>query len=102
MGAKLVVLYPKPLDTAEFERKYLSEHMSLMRTLVGPGIATPTYRSFGLAGGEPPFYRMAEIHFPSREALVAYLQSEKRKIGQESSWKLSTGGTPTILLCEAD
>jgi uncharacterized protein (TIGR02118 family) len=102
MTAKLVVLYPKPLDPVEFEKKYHSEHMPLMRTLLGPDIPLPTYRTFSPPGVEPTVYRVAEIHFPDRDALWAYLQSEKRKVGQDSSWKLSTGGIPTVLLCSAD
>jgi uncharacterized protein (TIGR02118 family) len=102
MSAKLVVLYPKPIDPEEFEKKYHSEQMPLMRKLVGPDIPLPTYRTFAPPGLEPSFYRVAEIHFPDRVALMAYLQSDKRKVAQESSWKLSTGGTPTVLLCSAD
>jgi uncharacterized protein (TIGR02118 family) len=102
MTAKLIVLYPKPLDPDEFEEKYHSEHMPLMRKLVGPDIPLPTYRTFAPPGLEPSFYRVAEIHFPDRDALSAYLQSDRRKIGQESAWKLSTGGAPTVLLCSAD
>jgi len=102
MTAKLVVLYPKPLDPDEFEKGYHGEHMPLMRKLVGADIRLPTYRTFAPPGLEPSFYRVAEIHFPNRDTLMAYLQSDKRKIGQESSWKLSTGGVPTVLLCSAD
>jgi uncharacterized protein (TIGR02118 family) len=102
MPAKLVVLYPKPLDPDEFEKKYHSEHLPLMRKLLGPDIPLPTYRTFAPPGLELSFYRVAEIHFPDRDALLAYLQSEKRKVGKESSWKLSTGGNPTVLLCSAD
>jgi uncharacterized protein (TIGR02118 family) len=102
MPAKLVVLYPKPLDPDEFEKKYHTEHMPLMRRLVGPDIPLATYRTFAAPGDEPSFYRVAEIHFPDRDALLAYLQSDKRKIGQASSRKLSTGGTPMVLLCGAD
>lgn len=102
MPAKLVVLYPKPLDPDEFERKYHSEHMPLMRKLVGPDVPLPTYRTLAVPGLEPRFYRVAEIHFADRDALLGYLNSDKRKIGQDSSWRLSTGGTPTVLLCSAD
>jgi uncharacterized protein (TIGR02118 family) len=93
MSTKLVVLYPRPLDPDEFEKGYHDEHMPLMRKLVGAGIALPTYRTFAPPGIEPSFYRVAEIHFPNKDTLMAFLQSDNRKI---------TGGTPTVLLCSAD
>ena len=40
--AKLIVLYPKPVDTEAFERDYPAHHMALMRRLVGPTIPRTT------------------------------------------------------------
>ena len=103
MTAKLLVLYPKPLDPEAFEKQYHGQHMPLMRELVGPDVPLPTFKVLTPGGREQPFYRVAEIHFPDKDSLFAYLrQQDKIKRGQESSMAVSTGGHPIYLLCEQD
>jgi len=100
MAIKLVVLYPRPDDEAEFEREYLGKHLPLMRALVGPDVPLPTYRTIGTPSRLARYYRIAEIHFPARPSLQAFVESEGGRLGRESSLRVSSGGKPTFLVCE--
>jgi uncharacterized protein (TIGR02118 family) len=72
-GAKIIVIYPSPRDVGTFERAYTQEH--------GPMVTPQNFRGLtrfvaskvvGTPDGSPaPFYRVAELHFPSIEALQA-------------------------------
>jgi uncharacterized protein (TIGR02118 family) len=69
--AKLVVIYPRPTNIEAFEKIYLEQHMPLaVAKLTGKTkiVATKITSS---PQGTPPFYRIAEIHFPSKAALEA-------------------------------
>jgi uncharacterized protein (TIGR02118 family) len=101
MSMKIVVLYPRPVDPAAFEAAYHGEHMPLMRRLLGPETALPTFRAVQ-GSTEAPFYRMAEIHFRDRAALSEFARSERAQIGRASSEKVSTGGPPIVFVVEAD
>jgi uncharacterized protein (TIGR02118 family) len=100
MPAKIVVLYPKPAEPDAFERAYHGEHMPMMRRIVVPAARVPTYAVRGPAGA--PFYRMAEIHFADSEQLGEFARSEQAQIARLSAARLSTGGKPLVLVCEAD
>ncbi len=101
MPAKLVVLYPHPREPEAFERQYVEEHLPLMREIVGPDTPLPTYKTVSGPKRSAAYYRVAEIHFPSMEALTRFIQrSERLEEGRRSSNALSTGGTPIVLMCE--
>jgi uncharacterized protein (TIGR02118 family) len=82
-GAKLVVLYPYPQDVVAFERAYTEEHAPMVNENNMKGItkfvatkvvATPD-------GSAPPFYRIAELHFPSLKALQEAASSASAQKG---------------------
>ena len=100
MSIKLVVLYPTPTDPAAFERAYHAEHMPLMRRLITPDERTPTFKIVGPQSA--PFYRMAEVHFETLEALTAFATSAEGKHARASAQRLSTGGETVVLVCQAD
>jgi uncharacterized protein (TIGR02118 family) len=100
MTIKLVVLYPRPEDEAEFEREYVGKHLPLMRELVGPDVPLPTYRTVDTPGRPAQYYRVAEIHFPDMPSFQAFAQSDRGRLGRESSLRVSSGGKPTFLVCE--
>ncbi|MBR1121532.1 EthD family reductase [Bradyrhizobium lablabi] len=102
MAARLIVLYPPPLDAKAFERAYFASHMPLMRRLVGAGAVLTTHRVRNVAGAPQDIYRVAEIKFESMDALRAYVTSDRAREGRASSEKVSTGGTPTYLICATD
>ena len=102
MAARLIVLYPTPLDPEAFERDYFASHMPLMRRLVGPDVVLTTHRVLNVAGAPQDIYRVAEIEFAGVDALRAYGASDGAREGRKSSEKVSTGGKPTYLVCTTD
>jgi uncharacterized protein (TIGR02118 family) len=101
-GVKLVVMYPRPKDVDAFEKLYQKEHVPMaVEKLKGKTKFVAT-KVVGSPQGTPPFYRIAEVHFPSMEALQACAASEggKETIGHAA--KISSGGPPVILVAEEE
>ena len=70
---KITVLYGAPADPDAFEAYYADHHVPLVHKM-------PNLRRFEAArvvatpdGGEPPYYRVAELWFDSTEAMQASL-----------------------------
>jgi uncharacterized protein (TIGR02118 family) len=101
-GAKLVVLYPYPADVEVFEKDYTQEHMPLVSAETMPGMTKFIGTRFiGTADGSPPpFYRMAELHFPSLEALQAAASSTGAQTAVAHAIEISSGGLPHFLVAE--
>jgi uncharacterized protein (TIGR02118 family) len=92
--AKLIVIYPRPTNIEAFEKIYLEEHVPLaVAKLIGKTkiVATKITSS---PQGTPPFYRLAEIHFPSKAALEACAATLGAQEALAHAVKISTGGTP--------
>ena len=100
-GVKLVVIYPRPKDIEVFEKLYQEEHVPMAvdkltgktKFIATKVVATPD-------GTPPPFYRIAEVHFPSLEALQACAQSDGGKETVAHAVKISSGGAPILLVAE--
>jgi hypothetical protein len=56
----------------------------------------------GSPQGSPPFHRVAEIHFPTIEALQACAASDGGKQTIANAVALSTGGAPIFLVAEGE
>jgi uncharacterized protein (TIGR02118 family) len=100
--AKLVVIYPRPTDIEAFEKIYLTEHVLMaVEKLVGKTkiVATKITAS---PQGTPPFYRIVEVHFPSKSALEACAATPGAQETLAHAAKISTGGTPLILIAEEE
>lgn len=101
-GLKIVVMYPWPRDVATFEKHYLDEHLPMARgRLTGYTKVTTTKLGDALQGS-CPFYRVAEIHFASREALEACASSEGAKEAIAHANSISSGGAPVIVIAEEE
>lgn len=101
-GAKFIVLYPRPIDIEAFEQVYQKEHVPMaVEKLAGKTkfVATKVVAS---PQGTPAFYRIAEIHFPSMEALQACAASEGAKQTLAHAVSISSGGAPTFLVAEEE
>lgn len=101
-GVKLVVMYPRPKDIEAFEKVYQSEHVPMaVKNLAGKTrfVATKVNAS---PQGTPPFYRIAEVHFPSMAALQACAASEGGKETLQHAAKISSGGPPVIMIAEEE
>jgi uncharacterized protein (TIGR02118 family) len=100
--AKLVVIYPRPKDVEAFEKIYLEEHVPLaVAKLVGKTkiVATKITSS---PQGTPPFYRIAEFHFPSKAALEACAATPGAQEALAHAVKISSGGAPLFLIAEEE
>jgi uncharacterized protein (TIGR02118 family) len=103
-GAKLVVLYPSPRDVKTFERAYTQEHAPMVTPQTFKGIKKfVASRVVGTADGSAPsFYRIAELHFPSMEALQAAAASAPAQKAVAHAVSISTGGEPVFLVAEEE
>jgi uncharacterized protein (TIGR02118 family) len=98
-GAKIVVIYPPPTDKEAFEKIYVDEHLPLATNKISGKTKVVLSKVVG-PGGDPPFHRIVEIHFPSMEALQASLASEGTQEAAAHAQSISTGGPITMLICE--
>ena len=99
-GVKFMVLYPRPTDIDAFEKVYQDEHVPMaVKNLAGKTklVATKVLAS---PQGTPPFYRLAEIHFPSMAALEACAATAGTKETLAHAVSISTGGSPIFLIAE--
>jgi uncharacterized protein (TIGR02118 family) len=99
---KIVVIYPYPKDVEEFEKAYTEDHIPLATKITGVSkfiasrvIGTPD-------GGQPPFYRIAELHFPSMEDLQTSAASARTQEAVSHAVAISSGGAPIFLVAEED
>jgi uncharacterized protein (TIGR02118 family) len=101
-SVKLIVAYPQPKDASAFEKIYQQEHVPMaIANLHGKTkmVATKVLQS---PQGEPQFYRVAEVHFPSMEALQQCAASAGGKETLAHAVKISSGGPPVIMIAEED
>ncbi len=101
-AVKFMVIYPRPKDIQAFEKVYQDEHVPMaVEKLIGKTklVATKVLDS---PQGTPPFYRIAEIHFPTMEALQTCAASEGAKATLAHAAAISTGGSPIFLVAESE
>ena len=103
-GAKIVVLYPYPQDVDTFERAYKEDHVPMVNPQLLKGITSfVATKMLGTPDGStPPFYRMAELHFPSIEALKECASSESAQKVVAHAVSISSGGMPSVLIAEEE
>jgi uncharacterized protein (TIGR02118 family) len=103
-GAKIVVIYPTPKDAKTFEQAYTQDHApmvtpqnfkGLTKFVAAKVVGTPD-------GSAAPFSRIAELHFPSMEALQAAAGSPAAQKVVAHAVSISTGGNPIVLVAEED
>jgi uncharacterized protein (TIGR02118 family) len=99
-GVKLIVMYPRPKDIDAFEKVYEEEHVPMAVQKLEGKTKLVASKVIASPQGTPAFYRIAEIHFPSMDALQACANS---KGGQETvahAVQISSGGPPVMLIAE--
>ena len=103
-GAKIIVIYPTPRDPAAFERVYREEHSPMVTQKTFPGLTRfVATKISGTADGKPaPYARVAELHFPSLQALQAAAASDGAKRAVAHAISISTGGAPLFLVAEEE
>jgi uncharacterized protein (TIGR02118 family) len=103
-AAKLVVTYPIPRDVDAFERAYSNQHIPLAAPVFKAAGATKVVltKIEGVATGQAPIHRLAEIHFKSLDDLQACAGSADGKRVVEDAHAISNGGPPTIMIATED
>jgi uncharacterized protein (TIGR02118 family) len=98
---KTIVLYGKPTDEAAFEGYYANTHLPIAgkipgvrRFEAGRIVGTPD-------GGEPPYYRAAELWFDSLEAMEAAMSSPEGQATVADLPNFATGGA-TVMVAAVD
>jgi uncharacterized protein (TIGR02118 family) len=99
---KLIVIYPRPKDIESFENIYLTEHVPMAVEKLSGKTKIVATKIWGSHQGVPPFYRIVEVHFPSRSALDACAATLGAQETLAHAAKISTGGTPLILIAEGE
>lgn len=75
---KLIALYRRPSDPAEFDAHFSSVHLPLLREFPGLRKIEIT-RVSGAPIGEAKFHAMAELYFDDKDAMDAALGSKQGK-----------------------
>jgi uncharacterized protein (TIGR02118 family) len=100
---KIVVIYPRPTDLDAFEKAYVEEHIPLATEKITGFTKFVATRVVGTPDGSTPaFYRIAELYFPSIEALQESAASAGTQEAVAHAFAISTGGPPIILVAEEE
>jgi uncharacterized protein (TIGR02118 family) len=102
MAVKLVVMYPPPTDLEVFEHVYNNEHVPMAVAKLAGKTKIVATKVVSSPKATPAFHRIAEIHFPTLQALEACAASEGGKQTIANAVSISSGGTPTFLVAEED
>jgi uncharacterized protein (TIGR02118 family) len=101
--AIVTVIYLPPKDTAAFEKYYRDIHLPLVsagQQEIGFTSAELTRFSSTLDGKKPPFYRQAELYFPSMDALKRGTATAAfKKVGDDLA-NFATGGLIGMIASE--
>ena len=99
-NAKLIVAYPQPKDVQAFEAVYEKEHVPLAVAKLDGKTKIVSTKILSSPQCAPPFYCIAEVHFPSMEALQRCAESAGGKETVAHAVKISSGGPPVIMIAE--
>ena len=100
--SKLIVAYPQPTNVEEFEKAYQEEHVPLALDNLQHMTKIVATKIIASPQGVPPFYRVAEVHFPSMQALQECAVSEGGKATLANAMQISSGGPPVIMIAEEE
>lgn len=101
--AKLVVIYPRPTDVEAFEKAYVDDHVPMAKEKIKGMTKFVATKVLGTPDGQtPPFYRIAELHFPSIEALKESAASAGAQEAVAHAISISSGGVPIFLVAEQE
>jgi uncharacterized protein (TIGR02118 family) len=100
MSVKLLVLYPTPKDSEQFDRRYEREHLPMGKASLIGATGLASYRILGSPAGKSPFARLTEVSFPTLEALHAALPGAQKTLA--NAVEISTGGAPHFMVLEEE
>lgn len=99
-SVKLMVLYPYPNDTAQFDSDY-REHLRLLhqKANIPEGVVPYTVtRILSTPDGNPAFYQIFTMPFPSADALQQAMSTPEMQEVAADAFRISSGGKPIILV----
>jgi uncharacterized protein (TIGR02118 family) len=95
-------MYPRPQDVDAFERVYNQQHVPMAVEKLAGKTKIVASKIVGFPQGTPAFHRIAEVHFPSMEALQACATSDGGKQTIANAVAISSGGAPIFLVAEEE
>jgi len=98
-SVKIVVIYPRPTDEAEFERLYTEEHVPMIEDKLKGLTRLVLTKVMNSPQGKVSAYRLAEVHFSTLDDLHKATDSDGGKELIAHAVKISTGGPPLMLVC---
>lgn len=101
-SVKLIVAYPQPTDVEAFEKACQQVHVPMAIANLDGKTKIVVTKILLSPQGEPQFYRIAEVHFPSMQALEVCSESSGGKETLAHAVKISTGGRPVIMIADED
>ena len=99
-GAKLIVIYPRPTDIDAFDKVYSEEHVPMAVEKLSGKTRIVDTKIVGSPQGVSPFHVIAEVHFPTIEALQSCAASDGGKETLAHAVSISSGGSPIFLVAE--
>ena len=97
MTVKLVVLYTQPDDPDVFERQYANVHMPMVHKIPGLERAETGIFIAEADGGDPIFYRIAELYFPDRATLDKALATPEAQAAAADYQKIAPPGSRMLV-----
>jgi uncharacterized protein (TIGR02118 family) len=101
MTTKLLVVYPKPKDEAEFARRYEAEHLPMAARLLTGVTKVVTTKVLGSPSGPAAVHWISEVIFESPKALKDCAATEGAQKTYGHAVEISTGGAPQFLIAES-
>jgi uncharacterized protein (TIGR02118 family) len=102
-AAKLIVMYPTPTDVTVFEHRYQHEHVPMaVEKLAGKIRFDANLITSAPGKAQAPYYRIAEVYFPSMQDLEDCLSSPSGQETAAHAVEISSGGDPLFLIAEVE
>ena len=102
MPVKLIVIYPPPTNVDAFETVYKRDHVPMAVEKLSGKTRIVATKVIGSPQGLPPFHVIAEVHFPTIEALQNCAASDGGKETLAHAASISSGGSPIFLVAEEE
>jgi uncharacterized protein (TIGR02118 family) len=96
--AHLLVVYPTPKNTDDFDRDYKEKHLPYAGPRLKGATSVVTKRVVGPAFAPPPYHMISDVTFPTIDALKACAMSDSGKEALAHAASISTGGQPTLMV----
>lgn len=94
---KISVIYNHPQDPEAFEEYYENVHRLKAEKMKGVSRLELTKFDSGAEGESPQFYRMAELYFPSIEAMEKVLATPEAQAALQDLDNFATGGVIVLV-----